>query len=96
VEIDTSLEAGAGLEHGTQIFIGRPRVGRALKHNQSPLSQVGRYHFPGLKHIRNVRLPVLIQGSRHTNDDRLHFTNPGEIFTGFKTPILALLPHRLG
>ena len=38
-----------------------------------------RHTLAGVENIRNIRLPVFVQRSRHANNDRLHFLDPAEI-----------------
>jgi len=89
------LQARAGLQHLTQVRIRGTRIRRRLQYHQAATLQIRGNRPTRVQDKRNVRLPILAQRCRHTNDHRLHLPHLGKIRTGGKTTGRNLLGHGL-
>ena len=79
MKIPARFQAGAYLEHLAQILVRGPGISRGFQHHQRSLLEVGRDGIARLEDVGNIRLAILVQRRRHTNDDRLDLAHARKI-----------------
>ena len=67
-------------------FARRPRIGSGLQNDDHASVQIRRQLFCDGQYIGHIRVAVLAQWSRHTDADRVHFLQSGEIGAGAEHP----------